>query len=695
MKKTLPVLLIITGLALLIGAGTFWADTLSMDEPPSLGETLRDWLTTIAGLGTSLAGWLALFKKEKPNTPTYGGDHVEGDKIAGDKVMGDKIIHVPLPPELHDTIGFIPPANTATYVHRGQIETEVRDFLKKGNGAGAIVGLHAPGGLGKTDLAKHAAEELQGQFEGVLWVDVGEKTPEQVVADLLVKCGIQLPPGISYEQQKTELQHRLQGCRFLLIFDDVRQKALDGLHDFLPAKPCAALLTSRIQQVRGVNKTFELDHMTPEQAIELMEAVLGKDVVAAEKEAAEKLAARCAFNPLALEIAARRIRQLQGIRKPIARYFELAQARFSELAMHGDARWDMEKVFDISYLDLSETDRARFRALAAFHPTGFAPEATTHVWDVESPEARAVLSRFINLSLVKTVPGAQERYRLHDLLDEYAGQKLHADRAEELEKRNALAEWIAALFSGYFTADRSTVPQVAMERANLLYACEWARGRKDGELLARLTTQARNWFYNLFREDWVYWFAWLEACLQLGVEDKQLKANVLTAIGDVQQFRDDRDAALNSYNAALELFRAVGAKLGEANVLKAIGDVQQFRDDRDAALNSYNAALELFRAVGAKLGEANVYLSLGTIKREGGDISGAYKDFKYALEKYKEIGDLYSQGRALYRLGDCEKDRGNKEHALNFYKTAYDIWQSIRLSDLADQILKPRIDEVF
>ena len=69
-------------------------------------------------------------------------------------------------------------------------------------------------------------------------------------------------------------------------------------------------------------------------------------------------------------------------------------------------------------------------------------------------------------------------------------------------------------------------------------------------------------------------------------------------MGDVQNFRDERDAALASYEQALELFRAVGSRLGEANVLKAMGDVQHFRDERDAALASYEQALELFRAVG-------------------------------------------------------------------------------------------------
>lgn len=484
MKRVWSIFFILLGLALLLGAVTFWYDTLSMDEPASLGETLRDWLTTLAGLGSSLAGWISLFKKEKPSPPSAPSFNIQqtgATNIAGQTVnIGQIVQPPPAPPELHDTIGLIPPYRAETYVHRGQIEDEVRAFLRQGNGAGAIVGLHAPGGLGKTELAKHAAEDLQGEFEGLLWMDVGEKNAEQVVAEMLVKCGIQMPPGASYEQQKNELQHRLAaGPRYLLLFDDVRQQALEGLHDFLPPRPCAALLTSRVQQIPGVNRTFELDRMTPEQADKLLEAILGPETVAAEREAAAQLATRCAFNPLALEIAARRIRQLQGLAKPIARYFEMARERFSELKMDGDARWDMERVFDLSYLDLSEGDRARFRALATFHPSGFAPEAAAFVWGLDAEraedmaQARATLSRFINLSLVKTVPGDFERYRLHDLLDEYATVKMETDGGTE-DANARLTNWLEKLFTDHYTDDPSTAPEVTLEIENLRRAMNWA-----------------------------------------------------------------------------------------------------------------------------------------------------------------------------------------------------------------------------
>ena len=636
-KKIVPLMFVIVGAALILGAAFSWLDTLTATEPVGLGKWIFDILGLLLGAGASIKGLMDIFKKDPPR---YGGDHVEGDKVEGDKVMGDKIVNLPPPPEIHASIGDIPSAKVVTYIHRGKIEEDVRNFLRNG-GTGAIVGLHAPGGLGKTELAKHAVNELRDHFEGLLWVDVGERNPQQVVADMLIQCGVQTRPGASYAEQRNELKSHLLDHRYLVILDDIRANALNGLDDILPPKPCATLLTSRIHQIGGVNKTFELDAMTPEQARELMEAVLGKDVVRAEAEAAAKLAARCTFNPLAVEIAARRIRQFEGVKKPIAQYFEMAKARFSELTMDGDARWDMTHIFDLSYEDLSAEDRQRFRGLAAFDRSGFSFDALLALWGMEPSQAHAVISRFINLSLVKNAPTeneGMERYRLHDLLDEYAAGKLLKE--EEKKVRTDLAEWLIGLFTHFYTDDRTTAPQAAAERANLLRSCEWARGQKEGRLLARLITQSRNWFMVEFADEWVFWFAWLEACLKLGINDPQIEANVLQAIGDVQQFRKETDAALASYDEALKLFRQVGDKLGEANTL---------------------AAMSRLSLRQGKLEEAEA--QLGAI-----------------IQMRRLIGDRYNEGADLGNFAIALLETGHKEKAKEYARSARAIFEQIGLA---------------
>lgn len=65
MRKAWAFFCILFGLALLLGAVTFWVDTLTLKEPPSLGETIRNWLITLAALGSNRAGWLTLLKDKQ------------------------------------------------------------------------------------------------------------------------------------------------------------------------------------------------------------------------------------------------------------------------------------------------------------------------------------------------------------------------------------------------------------------------------------------------------------------------------------------------------------------------------------------------------------------------------------------------------------------------------------------------------
>ena len=584
-----------------------------------------------------------------------GSVGVGGNVVKSTIITGPTVIHQAAPPlpEIHDTIGFVPPANAEAYVYRGKIEEDIRKALRVG-GTSAIVGLHAPGGTGKTELAACIAREVKDgkfDFKDVLWVDVNDKTPQETVAHILRLLGVTLPLNADYADQKQTLHSLFKDRCLLVILDDVRENAVHGLRDFLPSSPCSALITSRIREIGGV-KEFPLDHMEPDQARELFVNSLGEDAVKIEEATVYKLAERCKHNPLALEIASKRIRQNKDFASPIAKYYEKAKKRFEELKMHGDDRWNMTGVFDLSYNDLSEADQNYFRALAVFAPTGFAPQAAAHLWELEEGRAGEVISRFINLSLVIPVKGDFERFRLHDLLDEYAALKLNGREAEgeEEQTESRLAEWLIDLFDEHYTDDSSNAPEVGLEFANLAKTAEWAIVNRKGALLASLATKPRNWLYNYFRQlnDWLNW---LETSLEIGVEDKQL----------------------------------------QANVLQAIGDVQQFRKETDAALVSYNEALKLFKEIGDKLGEANVYLSLGGSKRANKDFVGARVDFENSLKVYRMIGDQYSQARALYRLGDCLSDEEKYKEALENYEKAAQLWKAIGVNDLVDSILMPRI----
>ena len=536
--------------------------------------------------------------------------------------------------------GFIPAPNVEIYIPRGEIEQEVRQRLQ-GGGVAAIVGVTAPGGVGKTELAKRAAHDLQSQFEAVLWVDVGEKTPSQVVSILAVECGLKFSPTISYSQQVTEVKALLQQHPTLVVLDDVRSVNAAALADFLPpSPPCAALITSRIQQFAALptRACLPLDHMTTTQARALLEAVLTPARLQTELDAATRLMERCCYNPLALDIAVRRILQFASLPQPIAAFESRLQARLAELRLGDDPRLNLFAVFEVSYVALSQADQRRFRRLAVFAPAaGCSPQAAAAVWGEDEAETCDALVRLLNLSLLKPQQGPTERYRLHDLLDEYAAERLE-ESGESIQSNRAHAEFLIALFDKHYTDDPSNAPEVAGELDNLVSAARWALTQGDGNLLARLATQPRNWLYNVFRA-WQDWQSWLTEALRLGIEDKRLRANVLQAIGDVQQFRDERDAALASYEQALGLFRAVGDRLGEANVLASQGQLYLL-DDPQKADEFLERVIALYQQIGARYSVPAIVGNFGWALRRLGHKDRARLYLLRAADLFEKMGLL-------------------------------------------------------
>ncbi len=234
--------------------------------------------------------------------------------------------------------------------------------------------------------------------------------------------------------------------------------------------------------------------------------------------------------------------------------------------------------------------------MAVFAPTGFLPVAAAAVWGESEADARTSIERLQDGSLVMDAEQVG-RFKLHDLLRDYAAAKLN-ESGEGNAANRAHAEFLIQLFEQHAMVIPDNVPFVSNELDNLRRAANWAREKNDGELLARLATVPRNWL-GLF-SIWDEWQGWLTDALRVGKDyNRQLKANVLQAMGDVQQFRKDMNTALASYAQALELFRAVGSKLGEANVLAARGQTYLLTDpaQADALLTQ---AIELYEQIGSR-----------------------------------------------------------------------------------------------
>ncbi len=655
-RKLISIFVFILGIAFLLGGMYFLLTPNATEESGSLLKVIGGIFLALLGSGASFKSWKDLLKKDSPPPPTTqitsSGNNAQistgkdGKNIQTNTYIEQVKNYHESPPPPPSAKGFVP-ASRSVYIHRGEIEDEVRNALRV-NGVAAIVGLHAPGGLGKTELAIRAANDLQEEqgFEKTLWVDMGEKKPSEIITSMLRICGIQIQPGDSYEIQRQLLQGFLQNQSLLVVLDDVRKVNAANLPDFLPpSPPCAALVTSRMNSFSAIpaTNTFSLDKMNKNEAEELFRKHLSTELLTKEISQVAALFERCQFNPLALEISARRIAGLVNFKNPVALFLKKIEKSLSELRVADDENLNLFAVFDASYRELDEADQTRFAALAAFHPSGFSPAAAAFLWEVEDTEATHILERFLRQTLLKTVPGELERYRLHDLLDEYAAYKLK-ERNEKKKASAQQAKWLIALFSDHFTDDSSTAPHVAHEMDNLRQAIAWAEKEKDGDLLANLLDRARNWFVvlNLYAE----WGDWVKNALGFGISDKRL----------------------------------------EANTRQAIGDVQRFRDQYDAALDSYNAALKLFQKVGSQLGEANTRAALARLTLQKGDLAGAIAAMEKVIPTRRAIGDIYSEGADYGNFSIVLLNRGHKKEAKAYALLARTAFEQVGEPHLVDQI---------
>ncbi len=151
----------------------------------------------------------------------------------------------------------------------------------------------------------------------------------------------------------------------------------------------------------------------------------------------------------------------------------------------------------------------------------------------------------------------------------------------------------------------------------------------------------------------------------------------LMAAGTISNKLGDNKAALDYYNRALELFKAIGNKGWQATTLNNIGELLQQNGDKQHALTYHNLALELRRHGGDKDGEAASLNNIGGIYSSLGDKQQALKFFNDALAIFRATGNKIGEGTTLGNIGSVYDDLGDKQQALRFFGDSLTLRRSI------------------
>lgn len=335
-----------------------------------------------------------------------------------------------------------------------------------------LITLRGPAGVGKSRLAV----EYAGRAGIACWVDVAALTDLVAVGDLV-----------------------LTGRKALLVLDncehliDATARAAAGL---LARHPdLTVLATSREALDLPGEVVMRLNPLPLPGSESGAEAVSRADAVALFVERARaaapgfaltdanarvvaEICARLDGLPLAIELAARRVRLLgpaEVLRRLDDRFSLLADNRRAE-GRHRDLRSAIAWSHDL----LDEGEKALFERLSVF-PGGFGLDAASAVAGIADPAV--VLDRIDVLeakSLLSFVDGRPGRFRLLESVRLFAGERLAASGALDETRQRAL-HWLVRLAEGYSqqafpTAD--VLAPIEGERANLLAALAWEPAEK-------------------------------------------------------------------------------------------------------------------------------------------------------------------------------------------------------------------------
>ncbi|NUT90967.1 MAG: tetratricopeptide repeat protein [Saccharothrix sp.] len=640
------------------------------------------------------------------------------------------------------------PGGLADFVGRedeiARLEALIEDAAARGTAVVGAVGGMA--GVGKTVTAVHLAHRLADRYPGGrLFIDLHAHTtaaqrpvePAEALDALLRALGVSgphIPDGLA---ERSALWRDEAARRGVLV---VLDNAVDAaqVRPLLPGAPgCLALVTSRrhLLDLDGA-LSLSLDVLPGGAAAELFARVVGDDRPAREPDATADVLGLCGHLPLAVRVAAARLRARPSWHVAhLAARLRDQRRLFAELTA-GDRC--VATAFTLSYRQLDPAHQRLFRLL------GLVPGATFDAAVAEAltgGDAEGLLQDLVDVHLMQEPePG---RYRLHDLLARHAAataerEEPEADRAAAVERvlDHYLREGERAdhLLTGTASAGVPDAEAVMawfdVEHRNLAAAADLAAGLGHHRHSWRIRCSLSR--YHFSRSKAAEWVAGqrqaLESARSLG--DRRAEAVVLADLAAACSAAGDNTEALTHAERAIALSGEEGDRACElraritaslvhlrcgrnAEVLLVLPDparlsgvdaatragvhnntgVAYSRLGRyDEALTNLEQARRLYREAGMASRECLPLVGLGCLYERTGRYADATACLSRALEVFRRVGDEARLGYALGKLGVVLRAQGRAGEAVEHHERALELVRAARALELECEVLNDFAD---
>ncbi|MDL4815330.1 tetratricopeptide repeat protein [Actinomadura opuntiae] len=357
---------------------------------------------------------------------------------------------LPAPPKTSRRVQPPSPPAGAPRPPRNDLPRDVPDFTGREAELAAVldavagsrvVAVDGMAGVGKTCLAVHAAYRLAADHpDAQLYLDLHGFTegrqpldPDSALRALLAALDVpseKIPQEGGIEPLAAYWRSELASRRAVVVLDNAA--GADQVRPLLPgAGPSVALITSR-NRLLGLDEVppVSLDVLSPQESAELLARASGEPGgpdgrLAREPEAAAEVLRLCGRLPLALRLAAARLRHRPGWTVGI----------LVERLAEGASEFDTALGMSVRQLDRPR--RRFFRLLGLLPGATFDEYVAAALADVPLRTARTMLEDLLDAHLVQQP--AAGRYRLHDLVHQHARraaieQDSQADRDRALRR---------------------------------------------------------------------------------------------------------------------------------------------------------------------------------------------------------------------------------------------------------------------
>ncbi|WP_093261429.1 LuxR C-terminal-related transcriptional regulator [Saccharopolyspora shandongensis] len=591
------------------------------------------------------------------------------------------------------------PADVTSFVGRRREITLTKRLLAESR----VVTLTGPGGVGKTRLAMRVAGNMRRTFRDKSWcVELEDVRDGSLVVDAVIEqLGIGGPTGgedidTVIEQLKTrEMLLVLDNCEHLI--EDVAL-LVDAVVRWCPG--VRVLATSR--QSLGVAgeatlvvpplQVPDIEHPPPPEAYEQFSsvrlfvdraraAVPEFEVTADNATALMRLCHHLDGNPLAIELAAVRLRSLslQQLEERLAeRYDLLTEGRRGAPARQQTLR----ALIDWSYELASGQDRLTWARVSVFSGS-FDLAAAEHVASngLSDADVLSAIHSLVDKSvLMREEEGGEVRFRLPHTLREYGQDKLVGfGELKAMQQRHCT--WYADL-AGRFAAEWIGPDQVT-----------WVnRLRSDhGNLRVALRTAAANpetagTALRMCTDLWQYWGIrglngearhWLDQVLATAPCETPERVRALRVSAWFALLHGDVETVQPTLEQATVLAAQRGEETEKAHLALVRGMAAFAQNDSPRAAVLVEDALGQFRKHEISVGELFALFGLGLIKGLGEDPETGLGVLAEGTRLSGGRGELYWHSYLLWASAQVEARRGDLERAEAAAKEALNLQRKL------------------